>query len=64
MYYEKIVDLIIPSKQVRDYLKEIEYKICDFDLAALIWNSSLSYFDRLKLLQELSENTEDKKIKS
>ena len=57
-------DAIIPSKDVRNYHKKIGFKLSDFEKAGLIVLSrKLSYFRKLKELKNISDNTNDDKLK-
>ena len=60
----KILEMVIPSSQVRMYLKEIGHTFSDFELATLIYNSTLLHKDKLKTLKDLMESTDDKRLKT
>lgn len=54
----------ILSKQVREYLKEINYQFTDSQKATLIWKAeNLSKQERNTLLKEIAYTTDDKKLK-
>ena len=44
---------LIPSPEVREYLKSINYQLSDFQKATLLWNSQ--YGSQAEKMQKLSE---------
>lgn len=55
---------LIPSKQVRDYIDEINFEFTDHQMATLIWNArGYTYKQRIDALKSLGENTTDQVTK-
>ena len=54
---------LIPSKDVRDYLKKSNHRFTDSEKATLIYNSEWSLPSKHKALLEIADLTEDTKLK-
>ncbi len=55
---------IIPSKQMKEYLKEIGFTLSDHQKATLIWNAyPYTWGERVEALKELAEQTSDEMVK-
>lgn len=61
-FYCKFLSVFIRSDSYRDYLKQVEYKFNDWDMAAMIYNLSPSYIYRYLYLKELMELTADNEL--
>ena len=47
------------SKDVQEYMEQNHLESTDFEKAALIYNAGLPALERLELLEQLAEKTED-----
>ena len=47
------------SKDVREYIEKTDYQFSDMDIATIIYHSELSESEKLRLLSELGQKTED-----
>ena len=55
---------IIPSKQMKEYLKEIGFTLSDHQKATLIWNAyPYTWGERVEALKELAKQTSDEMVK-
>ena len=55
---------LIPSKDVREYIKSINYKLTDFQKATLIWNTPYDSLDeQLNALKEIVVSTDNIELK-
>lgn len=50
---------LIPSKDVRELVEKTGKKFTDFEKAVLIYNGILPYYEKLQLLKELLDSSED-----
>lgn len=56
---EKELEMLIPSKTVRDYILETEWTFTDFQKAALLCHRGLPLKDEYSYLRALGERTDD-----
>lgn len=58
------IEKVILSKDVRDYLKKQNRKFSDSEMATLIYNSRIDWFEKLNALQEIANSTENEILKN
>ena len=56
---ERLLEQAIPSDYMREFYRSINRNFTDFELAAMLWNSSMKRTERLQAIRELSEITTD-----
>lgn len=55
----KLTERLIPSSYIREELSKKQYQLSDAEKATMLWNSTLSYTEKLEELQKLSDSTSD-----
>lgn len=55
----KLAERLIPSCYIRDELSKNGFQLSDAEKATMLWNSTLSYTEKLEELQKLSDSTSD-----
>ena len=60
---EKLLEQAIPSDYMREFYRSIDRSFTDFELAAMLWNSRMKQEERLRAIKELSEITEDSRLR-
>lgn len=53
---------LIPSCYIRDELRKNGFQLSDAEKATILWNSTLSYTEKLEELQKLSDSTSDENL--
>ena len=60
---ERLLEQAIPSDYMRNFYSSIGRNFTDFELAAMLWNSRMKQTERLRAIKELSEITEDSRLR-
>ena len=60
---DREMERLIPSKDVRELIEKTGRTFTDFEIAVLLYNSTLAYDDKVVLMKELLEKTEDIELK-
>lgn len=55
----KLTERLIPGSYIREELSKKQYQLSDAEKATILWNSTLSYTEKLEELQKLSDSTSD-----
>lgn len=56
---ERLLEQAIPSDYMKEFYRSINRNFTDFELAAMLWNSSMKRMEILQAIKELSEITKD-----
>lgn len=60
---ERLLEQAIPSDYMREFYRSIDRNFTDFELAAMLWNSRMKQTETLRAIKELSEITEDSRLR-